>query len=141
MLSAPNCFRGSIKASDLQHEVLIKRTFFQVPGSSWWWGKECPGDEHGKLLMCQVVEAELTHHFQGVAMRQPALRFKLLGAAASSTVDDSPLWIGVLRSTASWRMTCARRGRRRQQKQRRRRRWPLVESRRSRPVWGGGRRC
>ena len=43
--------------------------------------------------MCQVVEAELTHHFQGVAMRQPALRFKLLGAAAS-TVDDSPLWMG-----------------------------------------------
>ena len=39
------------------------------------------------------MEAELTHHFQGVAMRQPALRFKLLGAAAS-TVDDSPLWMG-----------------------------------------------
>jgi len=61
-----------IKVSDLQHEVLIKRKF-QVPGS--WWGKECPDDEHGKLLMCQVVEAEPTHHFQGVAMRQPALYF------------------------------------------------------------------
>ena len=63
-----------IKVSDLQHEVLIKRKF-QVPGA--WWGGECPGDEHDKLLMCRVVEAELTHHFQGVAMRQPALRFKL----------------------------------------------------------------
>ena len=79
-----------IKVSDLQHEVLIKRKF-QVPGS--WWGGECPDDERDKLFMCQVVEAELTHHFQGVAMRQPALRFKLLGAAAS-TVDDSPLWMG-----------------------------------------------
>ena len=91
MLSAPNCFRGSRSAiCSLQHEVLIKRKF-QVPGS--WWGGECPDDERGKLSMCQVVEAELTEHFQGVAMRQPALRFKLLGAAAS-TVDDSPLWMG-----------------------------------------------
>ena len=34
----------------------------------------------------------MMHHFRGVATKQPAVRFVLTGAAAS-TVDESPLWM------------------------------------------------
>ena len=80
-----------IKHGDLQHEADVKRSF-SVPGS--YWGDECTEDEKNQLFAAEIVEVTLTHKFQGTSMKQPALRFVLTGAA-SSTVDDSPLWISV----------------------------------------------
>ena len=80
-----------IKHGDLQHEADVKRSF-SVPGS--YWGDECTEDENNQLFAAEIVEVTLTHKLQGTSMKQPALRFVLTGAA-SSTVDESPLWISV----------------------------------------------
>ena len=80
-----------IKHGDLQHEADVKRSF-SVPGS--YWGDESTDDEKNQLFAAEIVEVTLTHKLQGTSMKQPALRFVLTGAA-SSTVDESPLWISV----------------------------------------------
>ena len=81
-----------IKHGDLQHEADVKRSF-SAPGS-YWWGDESTDDEQNQLLAAEIVEVTLTRKLQGTSMKQPALRFVLTGAA-SSTVDESPLWISV----------------------------------------------
>jgi hypothetical protein len=80
-----------IKHGDLQHEANVKRSF-TVPGS--YWNAQCTDGDENQMYSAQVVEVCLTHKFQGTSMRQPAVRFVLTGAAAS-TVDDSPLWIAL----------------------------------------------
>ena len=80
-----------IKHGDLQHEADVKRSF-SVPGS--YWGDESTDDEKNQMFAAEIVEVTLTHKLQGTSMKQPALRFVLTGAA-SSTVDESPLWISV----------------------------------------------
>ena len=76
-----------IKPGDLQHEVDVERCF-SIPGS--FWGDQCNKGDGDQMYAAKVVEVILTHKFQGTAMKQPALRFVLTGAA-SSTVDGTPL--------------------------------------------------
>ena len=78
-----------LKPGELQHEVDIRRKF-TVKGS--WWGDECPEDETDQFFHAEAVECTMMHHFRGVGTKQPAVRFVLTGAAAS-TVDESPLWM------------------------------------------------
>ena len=80
-----------IKHGYLQHEADVKRSF-SAPGS--YWGDESTNDEKDHLFAVGIVEVTLTHELLGRSMKQPALRFVLTGAA-SSTVDESPLWISV----------------------------------------------
>ena len=80
-----------IKHGDLQQEADVKRSC-SVPGS--YWGDESTDDEKNQLFAAEIVQVTLTHKLQGTSMKQPALRFVLTGAA-SSTVDESPLWISV----------------------------------------------
>ena len=80
-----------IKYGDLQHEADVKRSF-SVPGS--YWGDESTDDEKNQLFAAEIVEVTLTHKLQGTRMKRPALRFVLTGAA-SSTMDEPPLWISV----------------------------------------------
>ena len=80
-----------IKHGDLQHEANVKRPF-SVPGS--YWNAQCTDGDENQMYSAQVVEVCLTHKFQGTSMRQPAVRFVLTGAAAS-TVDNSPSWLAL----------------------------------------------
>ena len=80
-----------IKHGDLQHEADVKCSS-SAPGS--YWGDESTDDENNQLFAAEIVEVTLTHKLQRTSMKQPALRFVPTGAA-SSTVDESPLWISV----------------------------------------------
>ena len=80
-----------IKHGDLQHEADVRRSF-SAPGS--YWGDESTDDKKNQLFAAEIVEVTLTHKLQGTSMKPSALQFVLTGAA-SSTVDESPLWISV----------------------------------------------
>jgi hypothetical protein len=72
---------------DLHKEV---NRIISVPGS--FWKGECLETDWDKMFTAKVTEVEMTHKFAGVGMKQPAVRFELIGSAAD-LVDSTPLWM------------------------------------------------